>query len=172
VSCSFPSVRALGRKRRRIGEVWHFSASADGSYEILISPSLDDPLDVTATLAHEIVHVTVGFECGHLAAFKHCALAVGLEGPMTATRPGDAFKRSIATILDALGPYPHARLGSPLGQSPMRTTARPPQTGRMRKAQCGECGLVLRLTTTWIAGRTLTCPDLKCVGHRHPLNIE
>jgi hypothetical protein len=33
-----------------------------------------------------------------------------LEGKMTATMEGDAFKRLAQPILDAIGPYPHAEL--------------------------------------------------------------
>ena len=172
VSCSFPSRGGLAPKQRVIGQAWHFKASHDGHYEIMISPTIDDALLVLATHAHELVHVTVGFECGHRGAFRKCALAIGLEGPMTATKPGVEFKHAVAPIIEHLGPYPHARLGPAFGEKgDPETTGKRPQKGRLRRAECSCCGLTLRLTQKWITGKRLVCPDADCDGKQRLLVI-
>ena len=63
--------RARGRarvawphKKRRIGEAWSSKNSADQSCEVFISPVLKDPIEVAATLVHELVHCAVGVEDG------------------------------------------------------------------------------------------------------------
>ena len=76
----------------------------------------------------------------------------GLEGKMTATTEGDAFKRLAQPILDALGPYPHAELHA---MSNRRRTG-----GEADKCECEQCEYVARsrgsgLTTQ--ARRTALC---------------
>jgi hypothetical protein len=141
IAIGFPST---GRRGKRIGECWDGGASADGTFEILIRPDLDVPLDVAAILAHELDHAAVGLTCGHKGAFRTVALAIGLEGKMSATVPGEAFKRRVGPILAAAGPLPHARLG--LGKS----DAPPKQKARLLKAECGECGYTVRVTRKWV----------------------
>jgi len=177
VSCSWPSRGGTGTRRRTIREAWHSTRSNGGYFEIFISPTLSNELEVLATVAHELVHVTVGFKCGHRGAFKTCALAIGLEGPMTTTHAAEAFKRLATVISDALGAYPHAALDA---QSSRRiptddndlTTGTRPQKGRLHKAHCPICGLTMRLTKSWIIGRDLGCPDINCAGHTLPLVIS
>ena len=77
--------RARGRarvawpnKKRRIGEAWSSKNSADQSYEVFISPVLKDPIEVAATLVHELVHCAVGVETGHKGRFPRLAKAIGL----------------------------------------------------------------------------------------------
>ena len=88
-SCSWPSKSGLANKKRRIGEAWSAKNSADQSCEVFISPVLKDPLEVSATLVHELVHCAVGVEEGHKGKFPRLAKAVGLEGKMTATTAGE-----------------------------------------------------------------------------------
>jgi hypothetical protein len=143
VSCAFPSVRALsGTANHRIGECWSGQASADGTIEMMISPAIAEPLRVLDILAHELCHASVGNECGHKGPFRKLALAIGLEGKMTATHGGDAFKRHAQTIVDALGPYPHAALDARVG--------RKKQTTRMIKCECPECGYIARVAQKWL----------------------
>jgi hypothetical protein len=134
VTCGFPSVRGLPGKKQRIGECWSSTNSADEHHEILISPVISDPLKVAGTLAHELVHAAVGLEHGHDATFKKCATKIGLTGKMTATDEGEVFKATIAPILDAIGPYPHATLSA-------MTNGRKTQTTRMIKCECPDCGI-------------------------------
>lgn len=172
-ACSWPSRAALAPKQRRIGEAWSDECAADGHFGIMISQSVDDPSTVMSILAHELVHVTVGLKCGHRGPFRKCALAIGLEGKMTATVAGKAFKRITAPLLEELGPYPHGAIGPVYREGDEPTSTLPkPQKGRMRKGQCDECGLILRLAKAWFEGRRLTCPDLDCAGHERLLMIS
>jgi hypothetical protein len=84
-SCSWPSKSGLAAKKRRIGEAWSSKNSADQSCEVFISPVLKEPVEVAATLVHELAHCAVGVETGHKGKFPKLAKALGLEGKMTAT---------------------------------------------------------------------------------------
>lgn len=110
VTCGWPSRGALGKKNKTIGQCFYPSASGDSKNELIVSMYLDDPMEVAATLAHEMIHAIVGHDAGHKGPFRHLALDIGLEGKMTATRAGETFKRSLQPILEDLGPYPHAKL--------------------------------------------------------------
>lgn len=146
VTCGFPSHRALnGTRRQTIGQCWSSSASRDKHFEIMVSPVIADATVVAATLAHELVHAAVGLEHGHNATFRKLALAIGLQGRMTATVAGEAFKRHLAPIVAAIGPYPHAELDASAQSSGPKK-----QATRLLKCQCDECGYVVRVTRTWI----------------------
>ena len=128
-TCGWPSKSATARKKRRIGECWSDDASDGKQFEIFISPALADPLSVTETLAHELVHATVGLKAGHGAAFKRCATAIGLTGKMTSTEPGPAFRAWYAQ--QSFAPYPHETLNA--------SNAGKKQATRLIKCECPEC---------------------------------
>ena len=165
VSCGFPSV---GESRRVIGECWNESCSSDGMNEIFINPSQSDSLQVAAILAHELCHAAVGIAAGHGPGFGKLARAIGLEGHLTATVPGEAFKTKVSSIIAEIGEYPHGALmghGSPVpspapgdpGAAPQPRSSRPKsQTGRMLKASC-SCGYTIRLTRKWADAGMPTC---------------
>jgi hypothetical protein len=151
-TCGFPSKSALSRKRRRIGECWDKGSSQDNTFEISVSPVLDDPAEVLAVLVHEMVHAAVGLDCGHKGPFRQCALALGLEGKMTATVAGKALHAELVALAGELGPYPHARLEGGRSNGP------PKQTTRLLKAEC-PCGYIIRVTRKWMDDAGLpTCP--------------
>jgi len=143
IAIGFPST---GRRGRRIGECWDQGASADSTFEIYIRPDLAEPEEVAAVLGHELVHAAVGLECGHKGPFRKVAVAIRLEGKMTATVAGPAFLAAVAPILAAVGPLPHARLA--LGQS----SGPKKQKARLLKAECQhqECGYNVRVTKKWV----------------------
>lgn len=142
VSCGFPGG---GSARKRIGECWSSKSSRDGATEMFISPMLDDPMTVAATLAHEMAHMYLGNDVGHKAPFKRLVYAIGLEGKATATAAGERFIEKVAPILKDVGPYPHASLVP---------SARKKQGTRLLKVTCadeaGECGCVFRITAKWV----------------------
>lgn len=111
-TCGFPSRGALSQRKRTVGQCWDQEASAVAVFEIFISPVLADPVEVLAVLAHELTHATVGLKAGHKKPFKQCATAIGLEGKMTATTPGDSFKRFASDALKSIGEYPHGQLSA------------------------------------------------------------
>ncbi len=143
IGVGFPSVRGIAAKNQRIGECWSNTRSGDDHHEIIVSPVLADPMRVAGILAHELIHASVGVEHGHKGPFRAMALALGLEGKMTATTEGEAFNRHAQPILDAIGPYPHAELHA-------MTNGRKRQVARLIKCECPECGYVARVARQWI----------------------
>jgi len=146
VATSFPSRKALnGVKNQTIGQCWSPAVSGDGHHEVMVSPVLGDPMQVAGVLAHELVHAAVGVEHGHVGPFRKLALAIGLEGKMTATTAGEAFKRTVQPMLEAIGPYPHAAL-----DARARNSGPKKQGTRLVKLACGHCGYTVRTTRKWL----------------------
>lgn len=153
-SCSWPSKSGLAAKKRRIGEAWSAKNSGDNSFEVFVSPVLKDPIEVAATLVHELVHCAVGLEDGHRGKFPVCARAVGLEAKMTATKAGETLTKRLQELTAKLGPYPHAELKHSNGP--------PKQSTRMLKVVCRECGCVCRMTRKWLD--EVGAPTCACGG--------
>jgi SprT-like family len=143
LACGFPSVRGIAAKNQRIGECWSDTRSADGHHEIMVSPVIADSMRVAGILAHELVHAAVGVKHGHKGPFRTMAKALGLEGKMTATTEGEAFKRLVAPILEAVGPYPHAELHA-------MSNGRKKQVARLIKCECAACGYTVRTARQWL----------------------
>ncbi|WP_046023572.1 hypothetical protein [Magnetospira sp. QH-2] len=145
---SIPQVRmalgftSRGGRGKRIGECWDSSCSADKTFEILVDPRLDNPVDVAQVLCHELIHAAVGLKCGHRGAFRTMAKGMGLEGKMTATVAGPGFIKIITPILELVGDLPHARLNT--GNGPKK------QSIRLLKVTCPVCGYTARVTRKWI----------------------
>ena len=87
VSVGFP--KTGGKGNNVIGQCWSGACSEDARPQIFIHPTLTESTRVLDVLLHELVHATVGTECGHKGAFKQLATGLGLEGKMTATIAGD-----------------------------------------------------------------------------------
>ncbi len=143
VSMGFPSHRALSMKNRAVGECWSANASKDGTMEVFVSPVLDDPMEVLATLAHELTHTIAGTKVGHKGPFARIVRAIGLEGKPTHTVAGSVFKMRVSDILETLGPLPHGRITA-------RNPDRPPQKTRQLKCECETCGYIARVAKKWI----------------------
>jgi len=153
-SCSWPSKSGLAAKKRRIGEAWSAKNSGDNSFEVFVSPVLKAPIEVAATLVHELVHCAVGLEDGHRGRFPACAKAVGLVGKMTATKAGETLTKRLEQLTAKLGPYPHAEL--------KHSNAPPKQSARMLKVVCEDCGCVCRMTRKWLD--EVGAPTCACGG--------
>lgn len=162
VACGFPSKSGLSSSLRRIGEHWNPACSSDKTHEIIISITLSDKIKVAGILAHELIHA-VHPEDGHGSKFRHLALAIGLEGKMTATTEGPLFKENIKPILARLGKYPHANLDS---------SNRKKQGTRMIKGECECCGYTVRLTRKWLDVAIPRCPDQDCDAFSLELEIS
>jgi hypothetical protein len=148
VSCGLPFGRAFGSKRA-IGQCWSSECSTDGTTEIFVSPTIDSAAQVGATLVHELVHAVVGVKAGHGPVFRSCALAIGLQGQMTATEAGEQLAAKIQEYVLLAGDYPHAS---------MDYSKRKKQGTRLVKSVC-KCGYCVRITRKWIedAGHPI-CP--------------
>lgn len=160
IAIGFPST---GRRAKATGECWDSTASADGTFEILIRPDLAEAdgviaLPVAAALAHELVQAAVGIQAGKGAAFRRVALGIGLTGPMRATSPGPAFLALAGPILEAVGPLPHARLQPDKksakngmdGEAEDAATGPRKQANRHVKCACATCGYVVRTARKWL----------------------
>ena len=151
LTCGLPSVKGFSARRKRIGECWSDTASKDGHFEIMISPTIADNSTVTSTLIHELVHATVGLKAGHSTVFKLCAVAVGLEGKMTATTATEKLKETMNQWFLAIGDYPHAVLNG-------MTNGMKKQSTRMIKCECDFCGYTVRTSKKWLEVATPKCP--------------
>jgi hypothetical protein len=152
-SCGWPSTMALRRKKtdiRAIGQCWATCCSADGTSEIFISPCLGDAFAVLEVLVHELVHAIDDCKDGHGRRFRKIALKVGLAGPMVATTAGPELQARLNTLTGELGPYPHATLDRLLADHM-------PQSTRMKKVVCGNCGYTVRTTRYWLTFGLPTC---------------
>lgn len=159
VSCGLPSRGALSTKNRSIGECWPSKASTDRHFQLFVSPTLDEPIQVLGVLTHELVHAIVGTDAGHKGAFRQCALALGLEGKMTATYAGSELTARLREIISTLGPYPHGRL---TGSNHRK------QSTRMLKIICPACGYTARTTRQWLETGLPTCPCGAEMEHPEP----
>lgn len=148
VSVGFTS---KGIRSNRIGECWD-KANGDGACHIFIHPKMVDPVDVAQVVAHELIHAALGCEAKHGPDFKRLAHKIGLEGKMTATVAGPAFKEAIAPILKQVGMYPHGALKAGVGSNG------PKQSTRMLKIGCPMCGYTARTTQKWLDVGLPVCP--------------
>lgn len=133
-----------GRSGKVIGECWTDKVSADQTHEIFLRCDADDSEAIAATLVHEIIHAVVGVKEGHKAPFKRLARALHLEGNLTATTGGDAFRAMVAPALTKIGPIPHKRLDFSRADGPKK------QKGRLIKCQCPGCDFSVRMTAVWL----------------------
>lgn len=123
------------------------------------------PAQIAAILAHELVHAAVGIAAGHGKSFKRTAIGLGLVGPMRATTPGAPFLATVAPLLAAAGPLPHARL-----DTGGETTRPKKQATRLLKCECETCGYTVRTARKWL--ETIGAPLCPTAGHgamRHDL---
>lgn len=160
VSVGWPSSGGLGKKKKTIGECWFGAMAADGKPQLFISPLLDADVKsaggVLATLVHEVVHVAAGKDAKHGPKFVKVMKKLGLEGKPTATVAGADLIVRFETILAELGPFDH----SPI--TPVKENK--PQTTRMKKCECEDCGYIARTVKKWLdASGPPLCPCNKKV---------
>lgn len=141
VTCGFPSKGGLASTNKVIGQCFPDSVSGDSTHEMIISMTIDNDIEVAATLAHEMIHATVGLDKGHLKPFRDLALQVGLTGKMTATKAGDKFINFVSPYLKVIGKYPHSKIKYKNDKK---------QTTRLIKCECKICGYIVRVTRTWL----------------------
>ena len=172
-----PRVRAavgwtMGRNVR--GQC-HVGGVADGTPAIYIRPvSRDsgDAVTILDILSHEMLHAAHPTD-GHRGAFGVDARTIGLDGPLTATNAGPALLSTLSWLANVmLPPLDHSVIADgPGGDERPKGPGRPagprdagghyrPQTGRMLKASCAGCGMVIRTTRRWLESTGL--PDCAC----------
>jgi hypothetical protein len=118
---------------------------------MFISPCITDLHEVGGVIIHELVHAAVGCEHGHKAPFRRLATALGLEGKMTATSPGENLCKRIDEVCTRIGePYPHSKLD-------LNAVAANKAGNRQLKVECPACGYIVRTTQKWIDVGLPTC---------------
>lgn len=128
--------------------------SESKTIEIFISPELEDSNRVLDVVCHELIHAIDGNKNGHKGPFRKMALAIGLEGKMTATTASERLNGTLSEIVEEIGKYPHEKLD---------TTGQKKQTTRMLKMQCSQCQWNFRTNKTQLMVMTInTC--LSCQG--------
>ena len=148
-----------GSRGNRIGECWSQDASDDGHFEIFIKPTLNETARICDVLTHELIHAAVGLKAGHGPSFRRVAIALGLEGSMTATTASAKFYAWALPIIEALGPIPYAALHGSMN------TGRPKQKTSLLKVECPACGWLARVTAKHIDAHShLNCPVPDCGG--------
>lgn len=150
VSCGWPSKGGLSRKKRVVGQCWYPECSADATTEIFISPYRSDGCLVTEDLAHELVHAAVGKGHGHRGMFITVAKKLGFTAPWKETPATDELKARLASLVNSLGPYPHATLDSKATEA---SGGDKPGGTRLLKAECADCGYTVRVTKKWLEGK-------------------
>lgn len=129
ITCGFPSTF---RRSGTLGECWSDKASADGTFEILISPTVADSTAVFVVLLAQLC-----------MASKADPIAAGLD---TAGAFSDG---RWLDLIQELGEYPHSALT--VGERPVQST-------RMLKAVCPSCKYHVRLTAKWARVGMPICP--------------
>jgi hypothetical protein len=147
-TCGWPSQGGRPGAKQRIGECWPPKCSEEGYTEMFINPMLSEALEALDVLVHELVHAAVGCEEGHKGQFRVVAKAMGLEGKMTETVAGETLMVRLREIEKELGEYPHAKL-TPKNKKPQST--------RMLKVICKDCGWMARTSRKWIDLGLPTC---------------
>ncbi len=169
------------------GECWHSSNSADGVFEILIAPIIDDSMHVAEILAHELCHAAAGFKHGHKGDFAKLMADLGMVRPFTQSIGGPAFDKLARPFIEELGNIPHARImlkperqligDKDDGESEQdegeggSSNQKKKQTTRMLKATCQAiakadgsgaepepCGYTIRLSKKWAKELGAACP--------------
>ncbi|CAO4183672.1 hypothetical protein [Methylorubrum aminovorans] len=107
------SVGSLTRVRSKLGVCW-VKPDQDGNRHIVISPFLDDAVEVADTLCHELVHAMLPPTVGHKKLFNVTCEALGLtRGSGTTRSAGPELRAHLAWIVaERAGPYPHSTLSN------------------------------------------------------------
>lgn len=139
-----------------IGVCYNSKAAEDGIHQIFIAPTIKEPVKVLATTLHELIHAADDGKSGHKGDFKRVAQAMGLQGKMTATIPGDDLTMELEGLAVQLGEYPHGLLLPSQGGTGSGPIGK--QSTRMLKMTAECCGYIARTTAKWIEFGLPSCP--------------
>jgi DNA-directed RNA polymerase subunit RPC12/RpoP len=138
VTTSLPSRRAFGTKKRTIGQCYSRECSDAKVNEVFISPTIDNSIEVLATLVHELVHAIDNCEHGHKKEFIKIARAVGLQGKPTECTAVEGTKlyELLEKYVEKNGKFPHKKIDIFVDTKKQST--------RMIKIECPHCGFKVR----------------------------
>ena len=142
-------------RSKRLGECYPSSRNDDGANEIVITAHCDDSELILAVLVHEKIHALDDCKHQHGPVFRKAALAVGLEGKMTATVAGPKLAATLKEYVELLGPIPHSAM-SHVAKDKGRNN---------NKLVCDDCGFKANLSAKWAmrTGDGFQCPV--CLMH-------
>lgn len=148
VACGFPSTFT---RSGTLAECWPNQSSADGTWEILISPTVAEPVAVFTLLLGQALHTLPGAASITSTTWRDACANAGLAPADEAWKTLQATPdlTDIFPVID-LGPYPHAEIV---------TGAKKTQGTRMLKLTCPTCGYVIRTTAKWLATGVPQCHD-------------
>jgi hypothetical protein len=157
VSVGWPSKGGTSKKSQVIGQCWRTTVATDEVSQIFISPTLgEDGIRMLGVLVHEMIHAWDDVQSGHKGPFIKAARLVGLEGKPSATvvNPDSELGRTLASVLNRLGDFPHAALNVEEMEK-----QEPKQTTRMLKLVAPDCcEYVVRTTRKHIDIGFPSCP--------------
>lgn len=150
ITCGFPSTFT---RSGTLAECWPDAASKDGTWEVMISPTVALPVEVFVLVASMALHTVPGGASRTSNAYRAACMDLGLapadESWRTLTATED-FWATFGDALEALGPYPHAEV---------MAAQKKTQTTRMLKLVCPLCGYTIRTSAKWIATGLPVCHD-------------
>ena len=154
VTCGFPP---SWKRTGDVGDCIPDTSSADSHYEILISPTIADPVKVFETLIQQLCRTTAGAHSYTSTAFDAIAHAMGLMpvGKWRIVAGAPDFADRYVELIAELGEYPHAEIN---------LSAVTTQTTRMLKAYCPCLGAnpldqyKVRITSAWANQGMPICP--------------
>ena len=167
VACAYPT-NAKRSGFKVLGECIPNTNSADGHWEIYISPVLDKPNLVTRTLIAQLCRTAKGAYNVNNLAYSRVAEALHILPAGVASSPykevthGNDFISAYQDIIDSLGVYPHAKVDVSTYRS---------QGTRMLLAVCPTCQCKIRITSKWAYNAhgdvelpTCRCGDMFALG--------
>lgn len=103
---------AKGQSAGAVGVCVDPICSEAGVTELFITPTLSSSMLVLQVLSHEMIHAIAGIEEKHGGKFAEMCDALGFVGNYKQAIPGKETEcfRELETILETLGPYPHAAM--------------------------------------------------------------
>lgn len=149
VGVGFPSTF---RRSGTLAECWPDVDSGDATAEVIISPTIADPVEVFARLLGQIIRTLPGAMSPASVSYRAAFDAVMLTGgaDKNALLYSAEFYDQWEQIVASLGDYPHAELS---------TGVKKTQSTRMLKMVCPQCGYILRTTEKWIKQGIPVCHD-------------
>jgi hypothetical protein len=142
-TCGWPTRGAVGAKKVVLGQCHGAETSTDGTFELFVSPLIDNPLTVAGVLTHELTHVVAGVKAAHDREFKRIAQHVGLtKGPATQAMPGAFLRAKLTTLLNGLPVYPHFKIKP-------QFVAKEVKVSRV-KLTCVSCGCSATMHVKWL----------------------
>ena len=125
---------------KNLGACYPSSRSpADHANEITITMHSNDSVLILSTLAHELIHAYDDCVNKHGAVFRAAAIAIGLEGKMTATVAGAELTATLSEYVELLGEIPHYAL----------THVAKDKGRNGNKLMCHDCGFKANTSTKW-----------------------